>query len=104
MMRRVTVQLMQVAVAIMSAPDARFYGYPLSKAAKVRSGILYPMLDRMVTDGWLVDEWELPGENGNRKPRRYYTLTDLGRRELSGVVARAEADDRVPGGLSWELA
>ena len=101
MERRVTVQLMRVAVVLMADPHGRFYGYPLSKAAKVRSGILYPMLDRMLADGWLTDEWELPGERANTKPRRYYTLTDLGRRELGAVEARALEDERVPPGLSW---
>ncbi|HMJ76103.1 MAG TPA: helix-turn-helix transcriptional regulator [Iamia sp.] len=101
MERRVTVQLMRVALIVMSDPHGRFYGYPLSKAAKIRSGVLYPMLDRMLEDRWLDDSWELPDETGAKRPRRYYTLTDLGRRELGGIAACALEDARVPDGLAW---
>lgn len=86
--RRVTKPLLKVAVAIMTHDGDRFYGYPLSKTAAVRSGVLYPMLDRMLEDGWLQDDWELP-QDGPQRPRRYYTLTDLGRRELGGLAAHA---------------
>lgn len=103
--RRVTEQLMRVAIVVMTDPGRRFYGYPLSTAAKVRSGVLYPLLDRMLEDGWLEDEWELPGEvEGRKKPRRYYTLTDLGRQQLGGISDRALTDERVPKGLSWGVA
>jgi PadR family transcriptional regulator PadR len=57
------------------------------------------MLDRFLSDGWVEDAWELPHETTTKKPRRYYTLTDRGRRELGAVAAQAE----VAGieGLGW---
>ncbi len=97
--RRRTLALMKVAVVVMATPHDRFYGYPLSKASGVRSGVLYPMLDRFLSDGWVEAEWELPHETAAKKPRRYYTLTDAGRRELGAVAAQAEVADVE--GLGW---
>lgn len=74
----------------MDDPYGRHYGYPLLERAKVRSGTLYPMLDQMVVDGWLEADWELPHEITARKPRRYYTLTNQGRRELGALCEQAE--------------
>lgn len=99
MERRRTLALMKVAVAVMAAPHERFYGYPLAKVSGVRSGVLYPMLDRFLADGWVTDAWELPHETATKKPRRYYTLTDRGRRELGAVAAQAEVAGVA--GLGW---
>jgi PadR family transcriptional regulator PadR len=84
-----TEALARVAIAMMSDPNGRFYGYDLSRQARVRSGVLYPILDRMLRDGWIADEWELPSELTARRPRRYYTLTEVGRDELGGIRDRA---------------
>jgi PadR family transcriptional regulator, regulatory protein PadR len=91
-MRRRTQALLQVAVAFMQAPDDRHWGYELSKKASLRSGVLYPMLQRMLDDEWLTDGWENPAEIKGRPPRRYYELTDLGRRELGALAAAATAE------------
>ncbi|QWC85214.1 PadR family transcriptional regulator [Nocardioidaceae bacterium] len=74
--------------------DGRIWGYALSKKSGVRSGVLYPMLDRMMGEGWLEDHWEEHAEGRKRPPRRYYTLTDSGRTNLGGVVRRAESEQR----------
>src|SRR5438045_2920422 len=94
MKRRTTDALVRVATTVMNDPDGRYYGYELSKASHVRSGALYPMLDRFLADGWVIDEWELPGEETAKKPRRYYSLTDEGRRHLGGIAAEAKDDPR----------
>lgn len=92
---RMTHALVQVALAIMTCPDGQLWGYELSKQAGVRSGVLYPILRRMLERGWLEDGWEeLDRETSKRPPRRYYTLTENGRRELGAVVATARRDDR----------
>lgn len=73
----------------------RLWGYALTKLSGVRSGVLYPQLDRMLNEGWVEDHWETPEEVvGKRPPRRYYILTDEGRLELGAVVARAQRDPR----------
>jgi PadR family transcriptional regulator PadR len=94
---KVTRSLVLVATAILQMDldeDARIWGYALSKKSGVRSGVLYPTLDRMMGEGWLEDHWEERSNARKRPPRRYYTLTDKGRMNLGGVVRRAEAEPR----------
>lgn len=79
----------RVAIAILTAGDDRFYGYDLSRRAHVRSGVLYPMLDRWLEDEWVTDDWETPDQLTAKRPRRYYVLTDLGRRELGAIADEA---------------
>lgn len=100
---KVTHSLVLVAVAILQMDqedDGRVWGYALSKKSGVRSGVLYPTLDRMMGEGWLEDHWEDNAGGKKRPPRRYYTLTDRGRSNLGGVVRRAESEQRFAG-LGW---
>lgn len=92
MARRKTESLVRVAIALMSDPSGRHYGYGLSTASGVRSGVLYPMLDRMLEDGWVTAEWDLPDESSSGRPRRYYTLTDRGRHQLGALASSAPVD------------
>ncbi len=92
---RKTYSLVQVALALMEEPFDRHWGYQLMKRAGVRSGVLYPLLQRMLADGWLSDGWENAEEIEGRRPaRRYYQLTDKGRRELGALMADAKVDER----------
>jgi PadR family transcriptional regulator PadR len=92
---RKTEALSQVAIEIMRTPSERFWGYPLGVASGLRSGILYPILQRMLDQEWLTDGWEQIDPSIERRPaRRYYTLTDLGAREL-GAIAAAAAQPRL---------
>lgn len=76
----------------------RHWGYDLSKRAGVRSGVLYPLLTRLLDAGWLTDGWEDPSQLTERRPpRRYYELTDSGRRELGAVLQKAKVDPRFQG-------
>ena len=91
---RMTHSLVQVAMVLLAAPGQRHWGYELGKLAGVRSGVLYPMLTRMLEEGWLTDGWEDPTTIHGRPPRRYYELTNEGRRELGGLLIRARSDVR----------
>ena len=91
-MRRTHV-LVQVAMALMADASARHWGYELSKQSGVRSGAMYPILNRMLAEGWLSDGWETSGA-GKRPPRRYYKLTDSGKIELGALMAEARRDAR----------
>lgn len=85
----------QTALALMADPDARHWGYDLVKRANVRSGVLYPVLDRMLTEGWLKDRWEHPTELQTRRPpRRYYEVTEQGRKALAELLDEAQNDPR----------
>jgi PadR family transcriptional regulator PadR len=108
-MRR-TAALVNVAAALLSNSAGRHWGYDLSRSAGVRSGVLYPMLHRLLEAGWLSDGWEQPAGDGKQKapPRRYYELTDLGRAELASLVGaaptRGRTTRRSPAGYRTELA
>ncbi len=95
---KVTHSLVGVALAMIEMDregDGRQWGYELSKRSGVRSGVLYPQLDRMLSEGWLEDYWEdLTEISGKRPARRYYTLTQEGRAQLGAVIRRAETEPR----------
>jgi PadR family transcriptional regulator PadR len=100
---RKTHALIQVALALLDDSVDRHWGYDLSKRARVRSGVLYPMLQRMLVDGWLADGWEEPPLPSDRPARRYYQLTDEGRRKIGGIVADAGNDIRFAPLFEWTL-
>lgn len=93
---RLTHALVQVAAALMSDASGRHWGYELSKSSGVRSGVMYPILQRMLDEGWLSDGWEEKSDVGRAKrpPRRYYELTDTGKSALGTVLAQARRDKR----------
>ena len=97
---RTTRSLVLVAEAILQMDledDPRLWGYALSKRSGVRSGVLYPMLDRMLQEAWIEDAWEERAEGWKRPPRRYYRLTDDGRTQLGAVVQRAGREQSFTG-------
>ena len=93
---RLTHALVDVAYALASNPAAEHWGYELFLQTGVRSGVLYPILSRMLDEGWLTDGWESEesAARDNRPPRRYYTLTETGIAELGGVLRKADRDRR----------
>jgi PadR family transcriptional regulator len=92
---RKTHALIQVTLALMDDPTGRHWGYALWKRAGVRSGVLYPILHRMLDEGWLEGGWEDPAQfHGKRPPRCYYELTDKGRVELEALLHEARDDAR----------
>jgi PadR family transcriptional regulator PadR len=93
---RMTHALVQVAAALMSDASGQHWGYELSKSSGVRSGVMYPVLQRMLDEGWLADGWEDQANAGKSKrpPRRYYELTDEGRGALGAMLTEARRDAR----------
>jgi PadR family transcriptional regulator PadR len=92
---RKTHTLIQVASALMDDPSGRHWGYELTKSASVRSGALYPILRRMLDEGWLDDGWEEQSEiTGKRPARRYYKLTTEGAEALGALLGEARQDLR----------
>lgn len=104
-MRR-TYALIQVALVLMADANGRHWGYELSKHSGVRSGVMYPILQRMLDEGWLDDGWEEQAQVGRAKrpPRRYYELTDEGKIALGALVAEARQDARFSALVKGRLA
>jgi len=76
---RLSQQGLKVLRFLMETPREGRSGAEMSKATKVGSGTLYPMLARLEAAGWLTSEWEVidPSEAG-RPRRRFYRLTAIG--------------------------
>lgn len=93
---RKTHPLIQVSLALAQDPDTRHWGTELQKRAGVRSGVMYPLLQRMLDEGWLADGWEDAelARSRKRPPRRYYEVTDAGRVGLGALLEAARADAR----------
>src|SRR5258705_427199 len=105
-----TYALIQVSAALMNDATGRHWGYELSKRSGVRSGVMYPILQRMLDEGWLADGWEDQEQVGRAKrpPRRYYEVTDAGKAALGAVLARARSDARfrpilAPRAAGWSI-
>lgn len=90
---RKTHATVQMVKALLDDPDAKHWGYDLRRRAGVRSGVLYPILSRMLEAGWLTDGWETPPPEG-RPPRRYYKLTKPGREVFAALLVEASRDPR----------
>ena len=55
-----------------------------SKVLQVEEGSLYPALQRMLIQGWIVGEWSKTDQN---RRARYYRLTKNGRQQLEQEMA-----------------
>ena len=86
---RISHQTRLVLQAFLDAPDQDTYGFELSQAAGVKTGTLYPVLQRLVDEGWLTSRWEDVDESSaGRRRRRYYRLTAEGERTARAAVGR----------------
>ena len=81
-----------VLAAFLNAAPAPRYGLELMREADVKSGSLYPILDRLEDEGWIVGEWEQTTPQAAGRPRRrYYRLTAEGVVNGTREVQRASA-------------
>ena len=82
----------------MADASGRHWGYELSKQSGVRSAVMYPVLSRMLDEGWLEDGWEEQPSAGKAKrpPRRYYELTYEGKIALGALINEARRDTDRP--------
>lgn len=84
---------------LVSLADVERYGYAIMREVnertagrvRLRAGTLYRAVDRMLRSGWLEELGERPAPDQDDQRRRYYRLTDAGRRVLRDEVARLEA-------------
>jgi PadR family transcriptional regulator, regulatory protein PadR len=91
-MPRTTWQTQAILSALLQAPSTPHYGLELGKAAGLASGTIYPILARLEREGWVTSEVEnIDPKEAGRRPRRYYLLTETGRRmAMSEISETAE--------------
>lgn len=70
-------QTRTVLQALLETHPKPTYGYHLSKATNLKSGTLYPILQRLHEQGHLNAQWEASPQSG-KPPRHVYTLTERG--------------------------
>ena len=91
---RKTKSLVIVLEALLATPTADHWGYDLQRQTGMRSGILYPILRRLLEAEWVDDGWEDLSAVEGRPPRRYYRLTERGAASARTLLARTEPASR----------
>lgn len=96
---RLTQPTLKVLRLLLEKPREGRSGAEISKATKVGSGTLYPMLARLENARWLSSEWEAidPSEVG-RPRRRFYKLTAVGQNSARLALTDLQM---TPGELAW---
>lgn len=85
-----------ILLSLLTELDRPMYGYEIIKELEKRSrggfrfkeGLVYPRLHELERQGLLRSEWQR--EEGSRE-RKFYTVTEKGRRHLSQELARWQA-------------
>jgi len=75
---------------MLSSCESVQWGYELSRRSGVGAGSMYPFLNELLEAGHLRDGWEERPPAG-RPPRRYYRLSDSGKKFLRDFIASAPA-------------
>lgn len=76
---RISKQLQMVVRVMLADPDREWWGFELGKATCLPSGTVYPMLERMLAEGWLVElerESERVAAAAGRPPRRRFRVVE----------------------------
>ena len=86
MTRRPSPQTIAVLSALAATEGEWLYGLEIASATGLKSGSLYPILQRLDQRGLLESQWLEPAASG-RPPRHAYRLTGAGRAALRAAVA-----------------
>jgi PadR family transcriptional regulator PadR len=73
------------------------FGFDIMQVTGLPSGTIYPALRRLESLDFVTSDWEtdLNARKEGRPRRRYYTLTQPGRRQLKESEARVQAVGRL---------
>lgn len=98
---RLTQPTLKVLRFLLEKPREGRSGAEMSRATRVGSGTLYPMLARLEAAGWLSSEWEAidPSEAG-RPRRRFYKLTAVGQNSARAALAELQVAAGEPAWIS----
>ena len=86
-MRR-TASTSQVVEMLAREPARWRHGYWVMQETGIRSGTLYPILQRLAEAGLLEARWEIPTTSTGRPARHLYRLTPSGRAWARAAVVR----------------
>lgn len=85
---------LELCILLLIRDQQRLYGFEILEqlsqmGLEVKEGTIYPLLNRMTTDGVLGSVWET--ENLKGHPRKFYSLTREGKKlldEMNGEFER----------------
>lgn len=78
----------RVLKAFLEDPGSETYSFALTVATALPSGALYPALRQLESDGYITSRWGTIGGGPERRQRRYYKLTDDGKRAALQATAQ----------------
>lgn len=84
---------LEMCILLVIQRHVSLYGFDLIEKLKqleldVKEGTLYPLLNRMSTEGVLKTQWQVEGQKGH--PRKFYALTTEGKKTLSMMIDEFE--------------
>jgi PadR family transcriptional regulator len=86
---RSSIATLQVLRTFFDEPASAQYGVELMASSGLKAGTLYPILNRLELDGWIVGRWEDIDESAvGRRRRRYYRLTNAGERQARALLTQ----------------
>lgn len=92
-----TLTELRILRAFLDDPTGDHYGLEIIKTTGVSSGVLYPVLARFESRGWVRGVWEDVDEaKEGRRRRRYYRLSAEGERVARERLAELIADLQPP--------
>lgn len=70
----------RLVLAALQAADKPAWGFEICRRTGLKSGTIYPILNRLNEHGW-VEAWDETSPHPGRPPRRFYQLTERGQPE-----------------------
>ncbi len=96
MPERITEQLLDALEVLLADPGREWYGLEIMERSELSSGTLYPILHRLVLDGWLLRTRDVESESGG-PARRLYRLSGSGEQAAEQLLAdRRRSSTSVP--------
>ncbi len=74
-LRRVTEPTLRVLEVLVSGGDSSTWGLEIARLTNLKSGTVYPILERLEELGWVNSEWESNSERTGPR-RRLYRLAN----------------------------
>jgi PadR family transcriptional regulator PadR len=84
---------LELSILTLIQSRQRVYGFEILEVMEraelpVKEGTLYPLLNRMASEGWLAASWQT--ENLKGHPRKFYSLTKEGETILKDMQSEFE--------------
>ncbi len=84
---------LELCILLLTQKHGRLYGFDLldklaTLGLSLKEGTLYPILNRMTSDGLLQSTWETEQLKG--APRKFYSLTNSGKQILGQMTEEFE--------------